>query len=657
MPATTKESIPLEELPASKKDNNKSSCSIVKYITIIHWLPKYSRLDAVSDLVAGFSLGLTLIPQSIAYAALAGLTAQYGLYSCLMGNIVYIFLGTIKEVSIGPSSLMSLLTFEYTKNMPVDFIVLFCFLAGCVELLMGLLRLGFLVDFISIPVTSGFTSATSIIIIVSQLQGLLGLKFKANNIVDNLSKIFQNVQNVRMPDFLLGICSIAFLLFFRQLKDIDCCFGKDNDRSKGKRKKMWLKKFLWFLSICRNALVILIASTIAFYFEKTGSSPFILSGKIQSGLPRLSVPPFSSQVGNETYTFLDMCSHLGSGIIILPLVSVLANVAIAKAFASGSSVNATQEMLTLGLCNIFGSFVSSMPTAGAFTRSAVVSASGVRTPMAGIYVGMMTFLALSFLTPYFYYIPRSTLAAVLISAVIFIIDLKIIRLLWKGCKRDAVAAIVTFLVSVIFGVELGLLVGALFSLIFFLRSPARPKIEVIQCKTQLGNKYIVLKPDNGLFYPAANYFCNKVMKIIHKYDENNVPFIINCERIRSIDYTAIKGIELISANVNAEKKRLWFMNVSLRTFNNFEAFANNKHFHFIDEEDKISSIFHDGLLISNTDEVKEQLLENMIGHATFTCANDNKKGAETLPKLVTNSGDDGEEVTLMLTPLQETKQT
>ncbi|XP_076474248.1 sodium-independent sulfate anion transporter isoform X2 [Bombus vancouverensis nearcticus] len=609
MPATTKESIPLEELPTSKKDNSKSSCSIVKYITIIHWLPKYSRLDAVSDLVAGFSLGLTLIPQSIAYAALAGLTAQYGLYSCLMGNFVYIFLGTIKEVSIGPSSLMSLLTFEYTRNMPVDFIVLFCFLAGCVELLMGLLRLGFLVDFISMPVTSGFTSATSIIIIVSQLQGLLGLKFKAHSIVDNLSKIFQNVQNVRMPDFLLGICSIAFLLFFRQLKDMDCCFGKDNDRSKEKRKKTWLKKFLWFLSICRNALVILIASTIAFYFEKTGSSPFILSGKIQSGLPKLSVPPFSSQVGNETYTFLDMCSHLGSGIIILPLVSVLANVAIAKAFASGSSVNATQEMLTLGLCNIFGSFVSSMPTAGAFTRSAVVSASGVRTPMAGIYV-----------------------------------------------ERDAVAAIVTFLVSVIFGVELGLLVGALFSLIFFLRSPARPKIEVIQCKTQLGNKYIVLKPDTGLFYPAANYFCNKVMKIIHKYDENNVPFIINCERMRSIDYTAIKGIEIISANVNAEKKRLWFMNVSLRTFNNFEAFANNKHFHFIDEEDKISSIFHDGLLINNADEVKEQLLENMIGHATFTCANDNKKGAETLPKLVTNSGDDGE-VTLMLTPSQETKQT
>lgn len=656
MPATMKESIPLEESSTSNKNDSKSNCSIVKYVTVVNWLPKYSRLDAVSDVVAGFSVGLTLIPQSIAYAALAGCTAQYGLYSCLMGSFLYIFFGTIKEVSIGPSSLMSLLTFEYTRNMPVDFVVLFCFLAGCIELLMGLLRLGFLVDFISMPVTSGFTSATSIIIIVSQLQGLLGLRFKAHNITDNLIKIFQNIKNMRMPDFILGICSIAFLLFFRQLKDIDFCFEKGNNRlKKQNNKKVYLKKLLWFLSICRNALVILITATIAFYLEKAGSSPFILSGKIQSGLPTFSLPPFSSQVGNETYTFLDMCSHLGSGIIVLPLVSVLANVAIAKAFASGSSVNATQEMLTLGLCNIFGSFVSSMPAAGAFTRSAVISASGVRTPMASIYVGIMTLLALSFLTPYFYYIPRSTLSAVLISAVIFIIDLKIIRLLWKGCKRDAFAAIVTFLVSVIFGVELGLLVGALFSLIFFLRPPARPKIEVIQCKTELGNKYIVLKPDTGIFYPAANYFCNKVIKIIHRYDENNVPFIIDCERIRSIDYTAIKGIELILANINAERKRLWFMNVPLETYNSFEAFANNKHFHFVDEE-KISSIFYDGFS-NSANETKDQLVENMIGHATFARANDKKEDAEIRLKVMTNSEDGGEEIELMLTPSQETKRT
>ncbi|PBC25559.1 Sodium-independent sulfate anion transporter [Apis cerana cerana] len=530
----TKESIPLEEYVSSKKDNDKSNFSIVKYITILNWLPKYTRLDAVSDFVAGFSLGLTLIPQSIAYAALAG----------------------------------------------------------------------FLVDFISMPVTSGFTSATSIIIIISQLQGLLGLKFKAHNIVDNLRKIFQNIENIRIADLILGFCSIVFLLFFRQLKDMNCCFGNDKNQRKKKNNKMYLKKVLWFFSICRNALVILFTSTIAFYFEKIGSSPFILSGKIQSGLPNFSLPPFSSHIGNETYTFWQITSHIGSGIIVLPLVSVLANVAIAKAFASGSNVNATQEMLTLGLCNIFGSFVSSMPAAGAFTRSAVISASGVRTPMA---------------------------------------------------EKDAVAAIITFIVCIMFGVELGLLIGAVFSLIFFLRPSARPKIEVIQCKTQLGDKYIILKPDSGLFYPTANYFCNKMMKIILKHDENNILFIIDCERIRSIDYTAIKGIELLSANINAEKKKLWFMNISLHTFNSIETFANKKYFYFIDDEDKISSIFYDGIL-NNTETTKGQLLENMIEHGTFMYTNDNKKESEILPKFITNSADGTEEIALMLTSSQEIKQ-
>ncbi|XP_017878927.1 sodium-independent sulfate anion transporter-like [Ceratina calcarata] len=617
MSASANEPVPLEGRK-KKHDRRSRFFTVAKYVTIINWLPNYSRMDAISDFVAGFSLGLTLIPQSIAYAALAGLTAQYGLYSCLMGNFLYIIFGTIKEVSIGPSSLMSLLTIEYTRNMPVDFVVLFCFLGGCVELLMGVLRLGFLVDFISMPVTSGFTSATSIIIIISQLQGLLGLKFKAHNIVDNVTKICVNFGNVRTADFILGLSSIALLLLCRQLKDMDCCYSRVDART-----KMYLKKFFWFISICRNALVILIAATISYNLENAGSSPFILSGKVQSGLPRFSPPPFSSQVGNQTYTFWDMCSHYSSGIIVVPVVAVLANIAIAKAFACGSSVNATQELLTLGLCNIFGSFVSSMPTAGAFTRSAVVSASGVRTPMAGIYVGTMTLLALSFLTPYFYYIPRTTLAAVLISAVVFLIDLKILRLLWKGSKKDAMAAIVTFSVCITFGVEIGLLTGAALSLIYFLRPPARPKIEVMHYKTQLGHKYVILKPDSSLLYPAANYFCNQLMKIIRKNDESNVPFIVDCERIRNIDYTAMKGIDLIAANMNAEEKRLWFMNVSLKTLNSIKAFANEEHFYFIDEEGKVSSIFHDGRLM-NTDATEEQRLGNVMDHITFTSINDDK---------------------------------
>ncbi|XP_076277026.1 sodium-independent sulfate anion transporter isoform X1 [Lasioglossum baleicum] len=644
-----KTSISSEERLSPQKKDGKSKCSIAKYMPVLTWLPKYSQFDAVSDLVAGFSLGLTLIPQSIAYAALAGLTAQYGLYSCFVGAFVYIVFGTIKEVSIGPSSLMSLLTLEYTRNMPVEFVVLFCFLAGCVELLMGLFRLGFLVDFISMPVTSGFTSATSIIIIVSQLQGLLGLKFKASNVADNIMKILENFRKIRLPDFALGLSSIAFLLFFRKLRDFDCCIAKNGDHKNGSNRAAFAKKMLWFLSICRNALVILLASTVAFCFEHRGGSPFLLSGKIVSGLPKLSLPPFTAQVGNQTYTLIDMCQHYGTGLIVLPLVSVLANVAIAKAFSSGNTICATQEMLTLGFSNILGSFFSSMPTAGAFTRSAVISASGVRTTLAGLYVGIMALLALSFLTPHFYYIPRATLAAVLITAVAFIIDAKIVKLLWKGSRRDAVAAVVTFFVCTICGVEIGLLIGAAFNLIYLIRPSARPQIEVIECKSQSGKKYAMLRPDGAILYPAVNYFCNKANEIIRQYEQHNIPFVMNCEKVRYMDYTSVKGIEILSKNANAKKRSLWFTNIHPETYEIIQNLANIKHFHFIDEEEKVSDMFYDDLPTNNMDEEKEKLLEiSPLTSTTFANINDSKiRCSETIEKTevaITKSEDSGQDI-------------
>ncbi|PNF16978.1 hypothetical protein B7P43_G03162 [Cryptotermes secundus] len=177
-----------------------------------------------------------------------------------------------------------------------------------------------------------------------------------------------------------------------------------------------------------------------------------------------------------------MCSELGLGIIVIPVVAILANVAIAKAFATGPSFDATQEMLTLGVCNIFGSCVCSMPTCGAFTRSAVSSASGARTPMVGLYSGTLIVLALSLLTPYFYYIPRSTLAAVLISAVAFMLDWNILKILWNCNKRDLFLVVLTFVSCLGLGVEIGLLIGVVTNVIFLLYLWARPTVSIITCK-------------------------------------------------------------------------------------------------------------------------------------------------------------------------------
>nr|CAD7395077.1 unnamed protein product [Timema cristinae] len=368
-------------------------------IPILTWLPKYNLDTFVSDLIAGVTVGLTVMPQGLAYATLAGLEPQYGLYSAFMGCFVYLILGSCKDITIGPTALMALMTYQQVVGRNPDFAVLLCFLSGCVQLLMSVLHLGVLVDFISIPVTVGFTSATSVIIAVSQLKGLLGLSFTSSGFVDNVKKVYQQIGETRLGDTVLG----------GKLKDVK--LGPKDDKPSERQRV--LMKILWLVSTSRNALVVIVCSVLAFTFHTSEKGlPFLLTGNVRSGLPPFGLPPFSTVIGNQSYSFMDMCSELGSSIVLVPIIAVLGNVAIAKAFASGHSVNATQELLTLGLCNILGSFASSMPVTGSFSRSAVNHASGVKTPLGGLYTGVLILLALSLLTPYFYFIPKASLAAV-----------------------------------------------------------------------------------------------------------------------------------------------------------------------------------------------------------------------------------------------------
>lgn len=194
---------------------------IIQRVHILSWISSYDKNVAVSDFIAGLTLGLTMIPQSIAYAALANLPSQYGLYSGFLGSLIYVVFGTIKEVSIGPTSLMALLTLQYTMNKPVEIVILLTFLVGIVELCMGIFKLGFVVDFISIPVTSAFTSATSLIIIASQLKGLLGIRYSSTSFADTIVQLWQNIDQIQWGDTILSVSCIAFLLILR----VSCARG------------------------------------------------------------------------------------------------------------------------------------------------------------------------------------------------------------------------------------------------------------------------------------------------------------------------------------------------------------------------------------------------------------------------------------------------
>ncbi|KAK4874464.1 hypothetical protein RN001_013824 [Aquatica leii] len=482
----------------SRKD--KIIAKLKERVPIISWLPKYSKLDGIGDLISGITVGLTIMPQSMAYAALANIPPNYGLYSSFMGAFIYVIFGTIKEASVGPTSLMAILTLTYTQGLPVEFMILLTFLCGWVQLLMGIFKLGFLVDFISIPAVSGFTSATSVTIMLAQFKGLLGIRFTSDNIFHYVQEFYARRSKIRVYDLILGCCSIVILLIFRV-------------------------------------------------------------SKVPAGLPSLQVPEFSTHIGNQTVTFVEMVQKLGTGIIVLPVVAILSNVAVAKAFTSGKRVDATQEMMTLGICNIVGSFIQSMPVCGAFTRSAVSHASGVRSPFAGIYAGSIILLALSFLTPYFYYIPKSTLAAVVISAVVFMIDVEIVPKLWKTNKYDLFVMLLTFIVSLVFSVEQGLLVGVIVNFLPLIKVWTRPKIDFVISTTKEGQTYLLVKPELGLYYSASEYFTLEASKTIASI-EFGIPVVFDCKNILYVDYTSTQTIRYLLTELKESNRTFVFLNAS-----------------------------------------------------------------------------------------------
>lgn len=361
--------------------NGKCKSFIHKRIPITSWLPRYNSEMAIADAIAGVTVGLTVMPQALAYAALAGLQPQYGLYSSFLGCFIYAMFGSCKDITIGPTALMALMTYQQVVNRNPDYAILLCFLTGCVMILMVFLRLGVLVEFISQPVTVGFTTATSVIIIASQIKGLLGLSYQSSGFISTLHKIAINIHNTKLWDAVLGFTCIVILLFLRKVKDIVVI-----DKLNPSNRRRILSKFLWLLSTSRNALVVVCCSLIAFILQNNyGEVPFKITGSVRPGVPPVQLPPFSTELGNRTVVFSEMLTDLGSSIILVPIIAVLGNVAIAKAFADGEPVDATQELFTLALCNLLGSFVSSMPITGSFSRSAVNHASGVKTTLGGIY--------------------------------------------------------------------------------------------------------------------------------------------------------------------------------------------------------------------------------------------------------------------------------
>ncbi|XP_041978549.1 sodium-independent sulfate anion transporter isoform X2 [Aricia agestis] len=462
-----------------------------------------------------------------------------------MGCFVYIIFGSCKDITLGPTALLSLMTYEQIQGRNTDYAILLCLLSGVVQMLMGILHLGVLIDFISVPVTVGFTSATSVIIAVSQLKGLLGLQFKSRGFLDTFKKVIMHIPEAKTADSVMGILCIIILLLMRKMKDIKLPPGQ-----KG------VKKTLWLLSTSRNAIIVVVCSVIAFVCESREMSLFNLTGTVKEGLPPWSLPPFGTSYDGRNVTFVEMCSDLGSSIVLVPIIAVLGNVAIAKAFASGESVDATQELITLSLANVLGSFVNAMPITGSFSRSAVAHASGVATQLGSLYTGILVLLALSLLTPYFYYIPKASLAAVVICAVIFMIEYEVVKPMWRSRRADLLPAFATFALCLIVGVELGIVAGVFVNVVLLLYPSARPQLEAEIVTSASGFSYVLITVGNSLYFPGVEYIRQYVTRAANKQGSCSMPVVIDCRYVLGADFTAAKGLCALSNSLRSRGQPL-----------------------------------------------------------------------------------------------------
>ncbi|NWT74109.1 S2611 protein, partial [Prunella himalayana] len=493
-------------------------------LPVLRWLPRYSRAWLPPDLLAGLAVALTAVPQALAYAELAGLPLQYGLYSSFMGCFVYCLLGTAKDVTLGPTAIMSLLVASYAFHQPA-YAVLLAFLSGCIQLAMGLLRLGFLLDFISCPVIKGFTSAASITISFNQIKNILGLQGIPRQFFLQVYETLRRIGETRAGDALLGLSCLAALAGLRAMKShlpqaapadplavrISCLI-------------------VWICATARNALVVLFAGLVAYSFQVMGCQPFRLTGSIPQGLPAFQPPRFSLAAPNGTIPFQGMLQDMGVGLAVVPLMGLLETVAIAKAFASqnGYRIDPNQELLALGVANVLGSFVSSYPITGSFGRWVAGGAAGHSLRGEGALQGPEWDTVQSQWVPELVsWSPAAHLGgqAMHVHSPAWLLP---------PAGLDLVPLCVTFLLC-FWEVQYGIVAGVLVSGVLLLHSIARPPVKVSE------GAVLLVQLGSSLHFPAVEHLRDSVCSRALAASPPRC-VVLDCCHVSSIDYTAVLGL-------------------------------------------------------------------------------------------------------------------
>lgn len=496
------------------------------FIPLLDQLATYDRDQLHGDLAAGLTVGVMLIPQGMAYALIAGLPPIYGLYAALVPLIGYALFGTSRQLAVGPVAMVSLLVAASVGPLAggdmeryIALAIMISVMVGLFQFILGVARFGFLVNFLSHPVLSGFTSAAALIIGLSQLKHLLGVDIPRSNYVhDILINAYQQLGAIDPTTLVLGLGSIALLVGLRR----------------------WKKAF-------PGALVAVALTTAVVWALGLNESGVAIVGDVPRGLPGFFMPSFE----------LDTLQSLIPATLTIALVGFMESIAVAKVYASRHryEVDANQELIGLGLANVFGALFQAYPTTGGFSRTAVNDQAGAQTNLAGVFSAVVIALTLLLLTPLFYYMPNAVLAAIVMVAVFGLIDIQEARYLWKVDRTDFALMMLTAAATLILGIEEGILVGVIVSLIVIIHEISQPHT-AIEGRLPGTETYrnlkrnpealtrasvVVVRMDASLSFANASTFRDLIMELDIK-DPELQAVVINMYPINRVDSTGAHAL-------------------------------------------------------------------------------------------------------------------
>jgi SulP family sulfate permease len=520
-----------------------------RWLPCLEWGRRYDQATATQDGLAALIVTLMLIPQSLAYAMLAGLPPVTGLYASIFPLLAYALFGSSRALAVGPVAVVSLMTaaalgplFPAGSADYVGAAMLLALLSGLLLGLMALLRLGFLANFLSHPVISGFISASGILIACGQLKHILGVSTSGESLLEILPQLWQSLPQIHWPTLVIGLISLAWLWWSRgNLKPLLQHLGLSAQVSGNLAKA--------------GPVLAIIAAIVAVYMLQLEQAGVRVVGAIPKGLPGLSMPTLDMQLAFQ----------LLPAALLISLVGFVESVSVGQTLAAKrrQRIEPDNELFGLGAANLSAAFSGGFPVTGGFSRSVVNYDAGAQTPMAGVFTAAGIALSVMLLTPLLHNLPQAVLAATIMVAVLSLVDLGSLKRTWRYSRQDGAAQLATLLGVLLIGVEAGILIGVGLSLLLFLWRTSQPHMAVVgqvPGSEHFRNieRYAVvespdvlsLRVDESLYFPNARYLEERIGELIAARPQVR-HLVLMCSGVNLIDASAIESMEAIVERLKA----------------------------------------------------------------------------------------------------------